>query len=166
MLHQGNFPGKKPSSGQRRVHKGQQRHSQGVFLLLVPCGHNSSDCTQCGNLVAQGTMAHLNWLRSQSAPLVPKNSKERGLSEDPECGSAPVLGCPGQGGGTALPSAIQCHHLIQHLGAPAGVSPVQRPPSTSSHLLGKGLESPSPPGLDISPLRHSVSGVTQTHSNP
>lgn len=31
--------------------------------------------------------------------------------------------------------------LIQHLGALAGVSPGQRPPSTSSHLLGKGLES-------------------------
>lgn len=115
--------------------------------------------TECGNLVAQGTVAHLNWLRSQSAPLVPKNSKERGLSKDPERGSAPVLGCPGQGGGTALPS---------HTALGSTCWGVPRT-DTSFHKLtppGKRAGVTSPPGLGISPLRHAVSAVTQTHSNP
>lgn len=129
MLHQGNSPGKNPSSGQRRVHKGQQRHSQGVLLPLVPCGHNSSDCTvwQPGY---QRTVAHLNWLRSQSAPLVPKNSKERGSSKAPEHGSAPVAGSPSTGRrehpaqGRSPPRHSTWERLL-------GCPQVQRPPSTS-----------------------------------
>lgn len=113
--------------------------------------------TECGNLVIQRIMAHLNWLRSQSAPLVPKTSKEKGSR-------ARICSCTGlsQGGGTTLPSVRQHHPLTQHLGTVAGVSPAQRPPSTSSHLLGKGLESPSPPGLDISSPRHLALGIRHT----
>lgn len=47
--------------------------------------------------MTQRTVAHLNWLRSQSAPLVPKNSREKGSSKDPEHGSAPALGSPRTG---------------------------------------------------------------------
>lgn len=161
MLHQGNFAGKKPSSGQRQVHKEQQRHSERVFLLHVPCGHNSSDCTQ----------SVATWLpKHRGSPELPeilnstfclKNSEKRASSKDLLLLQALL----GQGRGTTLLSARQITTLHSTLGALAGVSPVQRS-STSSHLLGKGLESPCPPGLGISSLRHLVSGVTQTHSNP
>ena len=54
---------------------------------------------------APGLLARVNWPRSRSAPLVPKNSKERGLSKDSKHGSASALSCLGwlsqdRGGGT------------------------------------------------------------------
>lgn len=128
-----------------------------------------------GDLVVQRTaalLAHVNQLRSQAAPLVPKNSKEKGLSKDSEHGPTSELSCWGrlsrdrEGGttpafckpalpfGTALESSCWDVHSTE----------------TSfdklTSLSGKGLDSSSPPDLDISSFRHLVLGVTRTHGEP
>lgn len=166
MLHQGNFSAKNHLQARGKCPRGS-RDAPKACSFSMSLVATTTLTAPWGNLLTQRTVAHLNWLRSQSAPLVPKNSKERGSSKDPEHGSAPVAASP-RTGRREHPALSKADHPTPStaLGSTCWGVPS---PETSLHKLTtprKGLESPSPPGLDISYLRHLVSGVTQTHSNP
>lgn len=96
MLHQGNFSAKNHPQARGKCPRGS-RDAPKVCSFSVSLVATTALTAPWGNLLTQRTVAHLNWLRSQSAPLVPKNSKERGSSKDPERGSAPVAGSPRTG---------------------------------------------------------------------